>query len=708
MKRLIIAITTIAGSFLTGYGVSSYFSKNLASTIGVATGGGLFGAGLTYMIMDNRHIHIKNNLQNKLDSLTTDFNNLKRSKAELETSKAKISSMLTSANELIGQLKLEIGDLTDTKEDYHAVILSLESKLAETQKQLENAIAQRNEFKATAEFKESELTAFEREFTDTVNQKASELYQARLDKEVERVTLEQFALLQETIDTLQQMSAFTGKVYNRHQTQREYALGLTEDFHAFKSKCDESKQRAYDELLSVNAGLNQQLALLSQKLADGMTEPEYKDFGLASVEGRIINGFVEWCYRHLQTPFRVLAFDSSEDITSFGLDYPKSQSPENIVSTLQSHIETLAKFLGIFKIVRVEYLAKYDCIAVSYRHTAPKPDSDDDIFKAGLLPRSMFCDAIFKATDHTTSGKPTLRIMAATGEGKGICTKHIVAYFAELEGWETWISDPIHGSEQDYWDCPKLAKDKAQAKKAYGDFAKLHATRKDLKIDGFTSNFVLGIFDEFDKQHEDDDKETAAKIMTAIRHTKQRQILIGQTAEVGSNGWKWDDMKQCSLLVLGESIGTLCKHLVKDLGWTLKKSNEVKRQYEKFSDWASKKNDSNPDLPPENITRIGLLVTGSKFQFLELPIPHKGIIRSERVRSSLSINTQNQTILNNIEGWEDESKKAFVVPHIECPDCGSTEFTRKSKVADPTMHSYICKSCKTRFTSYNNKPANSN
>jgi hypothetical protein len=707
MKRLIIATTAIAGSFLAGYGISSYFNKNLASTIGVATGGGLFGAGLTYMILDNRHTHVKNNLQNKLDALTTDFNSLKRSKTELETSKSQLDKMLLSANELIAQLKLEIGDLSDIKEDNRAEIFSLQLKLAESQKHLESAIAQRNEFKATAEFKESELVSFEREFKDTVNQKASELYQARLDKEVERVTLEQFALLQETIDTLQQMSAFTGKVYNRHQTQREYALGLTEDFHAFKSKCDESKQRAYDELLSVNAGLNQQLALLSQKLADGMTEPEYKDFGLASVEGRIINGFVEWCYRHLQTPFKVLAFDSSEDITSFGLDYPKSQSPENIVNSLQAHIEILAKFLGIFKIIRVEYLGKYDVIAVSYRHTAPKPDSDDDIFKAGLLPRSMFCDAIFKATDHTTSGKPTLRIMAATGEGKGICTKHIVAYFAELEGWETWISDPIHGSEQDYWDCPKLAKDKAQARKAYGEFAKLHATRKDLKIDGFTPNFVLGIFDEFDKQHEDDDKETAAKIMTAIRHTKQRQILIGQTAEVGSNGWKWDDMKQCSLLVLGESIGTLCKHLVKDLGWTLKKSNEVKKQYEKFSDWANKKNDSNPDLPPENITRIGLLITGSKFQFLELPIPHKGIIRSERVRSSLSINTQNQSILNNIDGDKLESKNKVLTPDITCSHCGSVKFTRHSKVSDTTLHRYLCKSCKETFVSYNNKPVNS-
>jgi DNA-directed RNA polymerase subunit RPC12/RpoP len=203
-------------------------------------------------------------------------------------------------------------------------------------------------------------------------------------------------------------------------------------------------------------------------------------------------------------------------------------------------------------------------------------------------------------------------------------------------------------------------------------------------------------------------KETAAKIMTAIRHTKQRQILIGQTAEVGSNGWKWDDMKQCSLLVLGESIGTLCKHLVKDLGWTLKKSNEVKKQYEKFSDWTNKKNDSNPDLPPENITRIGLLITGSKFQFLELPIPHKGIIRSERVRSSLSINTQNQLSTNNIDTAKVEVKKVFVVPEIKCHNCGSTEFTRHRKKPDPTMHGYLCKSCRKEFTSYNNKPVNSN
>lgn len=715
MKKFIIATTAIAGSFLAGYGVSSYLNKTLASTIGIATGSGLFSAGLCYMIMDNRHTNMKNDLQNKLDNLQSEFNKLSLSKDDALKGYALTENLLKASRELVEKLEAEISKLeTSNRENREEIAIitaeanqvkfNLEAVIVDLQSKLANAIAQRDEFKATAEQANKEVAALNEDFQYDVEIKVNELYKTRLVQE----TKDQFALLQETIDCIRDMQQFTNKVYHKHDAQKIYADGLTDTFHAYKNKCDASAQAAFNDLQSEKAGLEHQLALLKRQLADGMTEPQYKDFGLVSDEGRVINGLIEWSWRNLNVPLKALAFDSSDEITSFGLDYPKSQQPQTIVETLQNHIDTLTKYLGIFKILRIEYLPKYDAIAVSYRHTAPKPDSDDDIYKAGLLPRSMFCDAIFKATDHKSGGKPTLRIMAATGEGKGICTKHIVAYFAEIPDWETWVSDPVHGLDQDYWDCPKVAKNKAQAIEAFGEFAKLHATRKDLKIDGFTSNSVLGIFDEFDKQHEADDKAMVSEIMTAIRHTKQRQILIGQSAEVKENGWTWDMMKNCSHLVLGASIGTIQKHLKNDFGWTLKKANEVKRQMEKFEDWATKKNDSNPDLPPENITRIGLLITGNQYQFVELPIPHKGIIRNERVRESLSKNTQSHASTNIIDAAKVETKKAFVIPHIECPHCGSTKFTRKDKVKDPTMYTYLCKSCNKRFTSYNNKPANSN
>ncbi|NJO62520.1 MAG: IS1 family transposase [Richelia sp. RM2_1_2] len=224
----------------------------------------------------------------------------------------------------------------------------------------------------------------------------------------------------------------------------------------------------------------------------------------------------------------------------------------------------------------------------------------------------------------------------------------------------------------------------------------MHHERHELKQEGFTDRSVLAVFDEFDKQHSDDDKEQAKKIMTAIRHSNQRQILIGQCAEVGSNGWAWDDMKNCSLLVLGASIGSLCKHLTKDLGWTKKKENQVKREYERFSTWADNQNANNPDIPDENQTRIGLLVTGDRYQFLEIPIAHKGILRSGKATfrdtltaTSLSINTQNQHSSNNNSSLVVESNN----PVVRCPYCTSTNLVKNGKHKTTGNQLYTCKDC---------------
>jgi hypothetical protein len=703
MKRSIITTIAIAASFLTGYGISSFYQNNLAKSIGVATGGAMFGGGVAWLVFDTKINRVRNELTQTIDRLKS--SNLQQDNLLDEVKKARDLALqqLVETKENLNQLSAELTNLkivsaTDTHQ-----LAVFQNQVTELETSLKYITAQRDEFKNTSDFKEQELTAFENTFQD----KLEKTYQETLQREVDNETTRQFALLEESLGILDEMDRFINEVYERHQSQRHYTLDINDKFSEQAMKVVDLKDRAYNDLLDEKSTLENRYSMLERQLADGLLHPVYGDYGLTSDEGKNINGLIEWTFRHLQISLKALKFETVDGVVSFGLDYPKSKNPTDISTTLKQHEDAIKKYLGIHAFTRIEYLPKYDAIAVSYRQHAPKPENDDDMYKAGLIPARDFCDSIFKATDHTSGGKPTLRIMAATGEGKGICTKHLVNYFSELAEWEIWVSDPIHGSEQDFWDCEKIAKNKSEARKAYKQFSDLHSTRKDLKIDGFTSKAVLGIFDEFDKQHEQDDKEIAAKIMTAIRHTRQRQILIGQTAEVGSNGWTWDDMKQCTLLVLGDSIGTLCKHLVKDLGWTVKKSNEVKRQYEKFSDWAEKKNDTNPDIPGENRTRIGLLVVGSRYQFLELPIPHKGIIRSGvgEVRSSfMSINTQNTAFTNNIEAVKIDTVKAALHPEITCSHCHSTNFKRHGKVSTPGMHRYQCKDCKKTFVSYDNQP----
>ncbi|MEM6401670.1 MAG: hypothetical protein AAF757_15780 [Cyanobacteria bacterium P01_D01_bin.116] len=382
------------------------------------------------------------------------------------------------------------------------------------------------------------------------------------------------------------------------------------------------------------------------------------------------------------------------------LYFQTDRNPRAIIEKeLNEHSESLQQYCRVIKPIVFSYDgAKGLMTAKVVLREKPKIEpSKDDIYKFGLIPASQFCDTVAKATDHKKKGKPTLRVMAATGEGKGIAVKNLLAYFADIEGWEIWLSDPVDGSEEDHWDTPKIATNASYAGKAYDLFLRLHKERKDLKQPGFTDRSVLGVFDEFDKQHSKEDKEQAKQIMTAIRHSNQRQILIGQCAEVGSNGWAWDDMKNCSLLVLGTSIGSLVKHLRQDFGWTTKKVNQVKREYEKFSTWADNLNVANPDIPNENQTRIGLLVVGDKYQFLELPIAHKGILkdgkavfRTSLTATPLSTNTQKYVSTNSNSTPFVEASKPVSEDNkelIKCPKCESTNIGTKG------TQFWRCKDC---------------
>jgi hypothetical protein len=197
-----------------------------------------------------------------------------------------------------------------------------------------------------------------------------------------------------------------------------------------------------------------------------------------------------------------------------------------------------------------------------------------------------------------------------------------------------------------------------------------------------------------------DDKDDAKNIMTALRHTNQRQILVGQCAEVGANRWTWGDMTNCALVALGDSIGIVAKHLVKDMGWTLAKANKLKKEYETFAAWALKHNESE-DIPNENRYRIALLIVGSRYSFLEMPCANKGIIRSDKalIRDSLSKNTQNTVFSTNENTLFFEQEMVSTASQLTCPHCGSHSAHKHSAVKDESKYRYIClkSECKKTF-----------
>jgi hypothetical protein len=244
--------------------------------------------------------------------------------------------------------------------------------------------------------------------------------------------------------------------------------------------------------------------------------------------------------------------------------------------------------------------------------------------------------------------------MGATGEGKGIVAKILLADWVKSESGEIWLSDPMDGSDEDRWEVPKAAKSSREARQLLKEFEGEFRRRKD-KVSDRKDVPVVGLFDEFDKEHPRDDKDLVKSIWTAIRHHKMKLILMGQSSEVGSNGWQWDEMKNCACLFVGSGITTAIKH-AKDLGLSRAIASQLESQNDQIQNWLESKNQG---LDAANQYRVGLLVCSDKAQFIEFPPAHKGAI--ERDKSVIVSHP-----------WESATtdEKVVVTELKVCPGCG--------------------------------------
>ncbi|MBD2667307.1 hypothetical protein H6G73_23025 [Richelia sinica FACHB-800] len=272
--------------------------------------------------------------------------------------------------------------------------------------------------------------------------------------------------------------------------------------------------------------------------------------------------------------------------------------------------------------------------------------------------------------------KPTLRVMTRTGGGKGIAVKNLLSHYVNhWEGWELWLSDPQHGSFEDYWQCPKIAKSPTEASKVLELFIGEFNKRKE----GISINEnipVMGIFDECDKTFDKKQKQGIAQIWTEIRHRKMKLILIGQSSEVGKNGWTWDEMNNCSLMFIGDAIGTAIKH-ADNLGWSSDMKSKIPSIYQKVSDWM---NEANRDLPVKNHYRLGLLVDGMKYDFIEIPPALEG-----------SLDNHQSWLVTH--PWQ--SKALSQGESIACVHCGSVDVKKNGKSGDKQR--YKCNDCNKSF-----------
>ncbi|MBD2535566.1 hypothetical protein H6G97_41750 [Nostoc flagelliforme FACHB-838] len=373
-------------------------------------------------------------------------------------------------------------------------------------------------------------------------------------------------------------------------------------------------------------------------------------------------------------------------------------------SELNEHSEALQQWCRTIKPITFKWdSGKALMVAkVVLKEREKVPTSIEEIRRM-IEPAAKFGDIVRRYHDHTQDGKPTLRVMTRTGGGKGVAVKNILHnYVNNLEGWELWLSDPQHGSTQDFWNVPKVAKSPQQASDTLETFVSEFMDRKNGR--SLHPNIpVVGIFDECDKTFSKPEKQGISQIWTEIRHRDMKLILIGQSGEVGKNGWTWDEMNNCSMLFIGEAIGTAIKH-ADDMGWSSDMRDSIPTIYRVVSDWMS---EANRSIPAKNKYRLGLLINGLRYTFVEIPPAIDGSFENQK---SWLVNqpwestiTQSVPFTNNPTPTLKQPAKVIVSADIECPHCHSQSFRRHSSVKAKNHYRYQCNDCKKTFTALDNK-----
>jgi hypothetical protein len=373
-------------------------------------------------------------------------------------------------------------------------------------------------------------------------------------------------------------------------------------------------------------------------------------------------------------------------------------------SELNEHSEALQQWCRTIKPVTFKWdSGKALMVAkVVLKEREKVPTSIEEIRRM-IEPAARFGDIVRRYHDHTQDGKPTLRVMTRTGGGKGVAVKNILHnYVNNLEGWELWLSDPQHGSTQDFWNVPKVAKSPEQASDTLETFISEFMDRKNGR--SLHPNVpVIGVFDETDKTFTKPEKQGIAQIWTEIRHRDMKLILIGQSGEVGKNGWTWDEMNNCSMLFIGEAIGTAIKH-ADDMGWSSDMCDSIPTVYRVVSDWM---NEANRSIPAKNKYRLGLLINGLRYTFVEIPPAIDGSFENQKSwlvnKPWESINTQSVPFNNNLMPTLKESTNTVLSEQIKCIHCQSQSFRRHSSVKAKNQYRYQCNDCKKTFTALDNK-----
>jgi hypothetical protein len=452
-----------------------------------------------------------------------------------------------------------------------------------------------------------------------------------------------------------------------HQEFNSVADGV---ISAYKSDFSEVVNDGLDQSRELET-LQNQIHSLNNKLGE-LSKP--LQFVGSSESARVGNSII--IYYHQKLGITLDAIDFSSIDTGYKLLFHLSRNSRFIpVDQLNDgnnpdKIKELSGSLNSPKFSQSER-SNYVSLDIELRKVEKKSLSIEDVRRL-IEPSNKFGEIV----SRYHSNKPTLRVMTRTGGGKGVAVKNLLNYYVNhWEQWELWLSDPQHGSFEDYWNCPKIAKSPSEASSILDVFCEEFKARKNNQ--SLNPDIpIMAIFDECDKTFDKKQKAGISQIWTEIRHRKMKMILIGQSAEVGKQGWTWDELNNMSLMFIGEAIGTAIKH-ADDLGWSSEMKSKIPSIYAKVSDFF---NQQNADIPVKNHYRLALLIDGMKYDFVEIPPALDGEL------------INNKSWLVNAP-WQSKAIKENA--DVACVHCGSTNIKKNGKLGDKQR--YKCSDCGKSF-----------
>jgi hypothetical protein len=454
---------------------------------------------------------------------------------------------------------------------------------------------------------------------------------------------------------------------------------IQEEFGSIADGCISAYKQDFQEV--VNDGLSQsqeletlqnQILSLNNKLGELSKPLQFVGTGEAA---RVGNSIINYYHTKLGLCLDALDYKATE--LGYSLMFHLSRNNRFIdTATLNDgnnpdKIKELSGSLNSPKFSQSER-SNYVSLEVELRKVEKKTATIEDVRRL-IEPSNKFGDIVSRYHQN----KPTLRVMTRTGGGKGIAVKNLLDhYINHWENWELWLSDPQHGSFEDYWNCPKIAKNPTQAANILEQFIEEFNDRKN--NESFNPDIpVMGIFDETDKTFDKKQKAGISQIWTEIRHRKMKLILIGQSSEVGKQGWTWDEMNNCGLMFIGDAIGTAIKH-ADDMGWSQDMKSKIPSIYAKVSEFF---NSVNADIPTKNHYRLALLIDGMKYDFVEIPPALDGEL------------TNNKSWLVS-SPWQSKAIKEN--KDIACIHCGSLDIKKNGKTGEKQR--YSCNSCSKSFS----------